>query len=116
MVSFIKVGNELINAESQALLKIITPGFEKTMNEINIDIINAMLKSATVDDLFLWQKQLWDAIFWTIHNFFNDGFLDVFILPNSNIVTFVSVTKLINTKAVIMNSSSTKFFFCYKIF
>lgn len=26
------------------------------------------------------------------------------------IVTFVSVTKLINTKAVIMNSSSTKFF------
>lgn len=53
MVSFIKVGNELINAESQALLKIITPGFEKTMNEINIDIVNAMLKSATVDDLFL---------------------------------------------------------------
>uniref|UniRef100_A0A336M337 CSON008823 protein n=1 Tax=Culicoides sonorensis TaxID=179676 RepID=A0A336M337_CULSO len=34
-----QVGNELINAESTTLLKIITPGLEKTMKQVHINIL-----------------------------------------------------------------------------
>lgn len=51
-ISF-KVGNELINAESATLLKIITPGLEKTMKQVHIDIVDGLFKSVTLDELFL---------------------------------------------------------------